>query len=147
MSEGGEARADFSLTIEFPPLFIEQRAQAWSWHQQPLNITCTGESRAQAWSVRVGAWGQSRLQRWSVEDSRVSPGWRVSPCWKCGQFRLQESVLAIAGVSPGWRDQFRLQGSGHPLESQSQFPGSVQTVSGVSPDSFRGQSRLQKSVL
>jgi hypothetical protein len=45
-SEGGVERAELSLTVEFPPIFVEQRREAWSWHQQPINISCTGQFQA-----------------------------------------------------------------------------------------------------
>lgn len=45
MFQGGEARKNGHLTVEFPPTFENTpMKEAWSWERRPVNLTCTAES-------------------------------------------------------------------------------------------------------
>lgn len=44
-SQGGEARKNGHLTVEFAPSFENTPIkEAWSWNKNPVNLTCIAES-------------------------------------------------------------------------------------------------------
>jgi neurocan core protein len=89
-SQGGVAFKNGHLTVEFKPSFaITPMHEAWSWHNNPVNITCLAESIPNA------------TIRWYLNNMEINEKYTDTNVRKFGegpQSSLQVSEINIKSI-------------------------------------------------